>query len=248
MWRATSGCASLPRKLTMSHEIIRHLKELKLHGMAQSWPEMVGQTRLAEFDLVSFMTQLLRSKSAEREVRSIAYQMTAARFPAHRDLQGFDFAESKVDESLVRQLHTLSFLDAAHNLVFIGGPGTGKSHLATALGVEAIGKHGKRMRFNSTIELVNALELKKAAGKHGADCASAHVCRPGDSRRTGLFAVQSGRRCAAVPLAVEAVRAHQRGNYHQPWLCRTAVGLRRRQDDHSAARPPDPSLPHRRNR
>lgn len=106
----------------MSHEIIRHLKELKLHGMAQSWPELVGQTRLAEFDPVSFMTQLLRSESAEREVRSIAYQMTAARFPAHRDLHGFDFAESKVDESLMRQLYTLSFLEAAHNLVFIGGP------------------------------------------------------------------------------------------------------------------------------
>lgn len=147
----------------MSHEIVRHLKELKLHGMAQSWPEIVGQTRLAEFDPVSFMSQLLRSESAEREVRSIAYQMTAARFPAHRDLQGFDFAESKVDESLVKQLHTLSFLDAAHNLVFIGGPGTGKTHLATALGVEAIGRHGKRVRFFSTIELVNALELEKAA-------------------------------------------------------------------------------------
>ena len=128
---------------------------------------MVGQTRLAEFDPVSFMTQLLRSESAEREVRSIAYQMTAARFPAHRDLQGFDFAESKVNESLVRQLHTLSFLDAAHNLVFIGGPGTGKSHLATALGVEAIGQHGKRVRFFSTVELVNALEQEKAQGKAG---------------------------------------------------------------------------------
>ena len=65
--------------------------------MAQSWPEMVGQTRLAEFNPVSSMTQLLRSESAEREVHSIDYQMTAARFPAHRDLQGFDFAESKVD-------------------------------------------------------------------------------------------------------------------------------------------------------
>ena len=151
----------------MSHEIIRHLKELKLHGMAQSWPEMVGRPAWRSSIRVSFMTQLLRSESAEREVRSIAYQMTAARFPAHRDLQGFDFTESKVDESLVRQLHTLSFLDAAHNLVFIGGPGTGKSHLATALGVEAIGKHGKRVRFYSTIELVNALELEKAAGKQG---------------------------------------------------------------------------------
>ena len=57
----------------MSHEIVRHLKELKSHGMAQSWPEVVGQTRLTEFDPVSFMSQLLRSESAEREVRSIAY-------------------------------------------------------------------------------------------------------------------------------------------------------------------------------
>lgn len=84
--------------------------------MAQSWPEMGGQTRLTKFDPVSFMSQLLRSESAEREVRSIAYQMSAARFPAHRDLQGLDFAESKVDESLVKQLHSLSFLEAAHNL------------------------------------------------------------------------------------------------------------------------------------
>lgn len=151
----------------MSHEIIQHLRELKLHGMAQSWPELLGQTRMTDFDPEQFMMHLLRSESAEREVRSVAYQMTAARFPAHRDLHGFDFAESKIDENLVRQLHSLSFLDAAHNLVFIGGPGTGKTHLATALGVEAISKHGKRVRFFSTIELVNALELEKAAGKQG---------------------------------------------------------------------------------
>lgn len=55
----------------------------------------------------------------------------------------------------------------AQNVVFIGGPGTGKTHLATALGVEAIQRHGKRVRFHSTVELVNALEAEKAAGKAG---------------------------------------------------------------------------------
>ena len=50
----------------MLHEIVRHLKELKLHGRAQSLPEMVRQTRLVKFDSVSFMSQLLRSESAER--------------------------------------------------------------------------------------------------------------------------------------------------------------------------------------
>lgn len=151
----------------MSHEIVNQLKNLKLHGMAHTWPELVAQARIADFDPERFMVQLLKSETAEREVRSIAYQMTAARFPAHRDLNGFNFIEAKVDETLIRQLHTMSFLEAAHNLVFIGGPGTGKTHLATALGTEAINRYGKRVRFFSTIELVNALELEKAAGKQG---------------------------------------------------------------------------------
>lgn len=59
--------------------------------------------------------------------------MKAARFPAHRDLAGLDFATSAVDEALVRSLHRTAFTEAAHNVVFIGGRGTGKSHLATAL-------------------------------------------------------------------------------------------------------------------
>jgi len=51
--------------------------------------------------------------------------------------------------------------------VFIGGPGTGKTHLATALGVAGITRHGKRVRFYSTVDLVNALELEKTQGKPG---------------------------------------------------------------------------------
>jgi DNA replication protein DnaC len=57
-----------------------------------------------------------------------------------------------------------AFLDSAHNVVLIGGPGTGKTHLATSLGIEAIRMHGKRVRFFSTVELVNALEQEKAPG------------------------------------------------------------------------------------
>jgi DNA replication protein DnaC len=67
----------------------------------------------------------------------------------------------------VRQLHELRFIDSAHNVVFVGGPGTGKTHLATSLGVHAIRAHGKRVRFFSTVELVNMLEAEKAQGKAG---------------------------------------------------------------------------------
>ena len=151
----------------MSTEIVTRLKALKLHGMAANWPELVARSRHAALEPEVLLTQLLDAEGAERTVRSIAYQMTAARFPAHRDLAGFDFAASSVDEALVRQLHTTAFTEAAHNVVLIGGPGTGKTHLAAAMGIEAIRRHGKRVRFFSTVELVNLLEAEKAIGKTG---------------------------------------------------------------------------------
>lgn len=151
----------------MSIETIARLKTLKLHGMAQTWPELAARARAGDFDPERFMQELLAAESAEREVRSLSYQMKAARFPAHRDLAGFDFAQARLDEALVRRLHTAEFLACAQNVVLIGGPGTGKTHLATALGVEAIERHGKRVRFFTTVELVNALEQEKAAGKPG---------------------------------------------------------------------------------
>ncbi|WP_409993973.1 IS21-like element helper ATPase IstB, partial [Roseateles albus] len=137
------------------------------HGMAANWPELLAHCRHAALEPEALVDQLLKAEGAERQVRSIGYQMKAARFPAHRDLAGFEFGNSTVDEALVRRLHSTAFTETAHNVVFIGGPGTGKTHLATALGVEAIQRHGKRVRFHSTVELVNALEAEKAAGKAG---------------------------------------------------------------------------------
>ena len=67
----------------------------------------------------------------------------------------------------MRQLHRGEFIDDANNVVLVGGPGTGKTHIATALGVQAIEHHHKRVRFFSTVELVNALEQEKAQGRSG---------------------------------------------------------------------------------
>ena len=67
----------------------------------------------------------------------------------------------------MRQLHKGEFLDGAQNVVLIGGPGTGKTHVATALGIQAIEHHRRKVRFFSTTELVNALEQEKAKGKAG---------------------------------------------------------------------------------
>jgi len=84
-----------------------------------------------------------------------------------KDLAGFDFAASEINEATVRQLHKSAFLNAAENVVPIGGPGTGKTHIATAIVIQLIEHHRRKIRFFSTIEIVNALEQENAKGKAG---------------------------------------------------------------------------------
>ena len=150
-----------------SGAIVIMLKSLKMHGMAQAVGELTEQGSPAFEASIPILSQLLKAETAEREVRSTAYQLKTARFPTYRDLNGFDFSSSEVNEALVRQLHRCDFLEQANNIVLVGGPGTGKTHIATAIGVQAIEHHHKRVRFFSTVELVNALEQEKAQGRSG---------------------------------------------------------------------------------
>jgi DNA replication protein DnaC len=150
-----------------SGAIVIMLKSLKMNGMAQAVAELTEQGSPAFEAIIPILSQLLKAEMAEREVRSMAYQLKTARFPVYRDLAGFDFNSSEINEALVRQLHRCDFIGDAHNIVLVGGPGTGKTHIATALGVQAIEHHRKRVRFFSTVELVNALEQEKAQGKAG---------------------------------------------------------------------------------
>ena len=147
--------------------MIATFKTLKLYGMAQAVDDLAQQGSPAWHGAESVLDVLLKAEVAEREVRSINYQKKVARFPSHRDLADFDFHQSTVNEALVRSLHGGDFISDAHNVVLIGGPGTGKSHLATAIGLQAIVHQHRRVRFFSTIELVNGLEQEKAAGKPG---------------------------------------------------------------------------------
>jgi DNA replication protein DnaC len=150
-----------------SAAIVIMLRSLKMYGMAQAMSDLMEQGSPAFEAAVPIISQLLKAETAEREVRSIAYQIKAARFPAYKDLTGFDFTSSQVNEALVRQLHRCEFIDNADNIVLVGGHGTGKTHLATALGVQAVEHHRKKIRFFSTVELVNALEKEKVLGKAG---------------------------------------------------------------------------------
>lgn len=153
-------------------DLIVELKQLRLHGMAAGWAELLEQGNVEVTSSQWLLERLLLAEGTDRAVRSVSHQMNAAKFPVHRDLAGFDFDGSPVDRQLVMQLAGMTFTEGAHNLVLVGGPGSGKSHLATAIGVSGIMHHGKRVRFYSTVDLANALEQEKAQGRAGRIAAS----------------------------------------------------------------------------
>jgi DNA replication protein DnaC len=148
-------------------DIAAEFKELRLQGMVGVWTDPMEQDESAVAASQWLIEHLLQAEHTDRALRSVTHQIFAAKFPLHRDLAGFDFASSKVDQPLVRQLATLTFTDTAQNVVLIGGPGTDKTHLATAMSVSGIATKGKRVRFYSTIDLVNVLEREKRDGKVG---------------------------------------------------------------------------------
>src|ERR1700716_1166040 len=115
MSSATTRCPKSGRR-AMRHNpaagaIIIMLKSLKMHGMAQAVGELTEQGAPAFEAAIPILSQLLKAETAEREVRSTASQLKTARFPAYRDISGFDFSSSEVNEALVRQLHRCDFLE-----------------------------------------------------------------------------------------------------------------------------------------
>ncbi len=171
--------------------LVTTLKSLKLFGMAQALDELAAQASPSYQTSVPMLAALVKAEVAEREVRSVSYQMKSARFPAYRDLSGFDFTQSfPIDETLVRQLHRGDFMTQAQNIVLIGGPGTGKTHLATAIGVHAIAAptSSRSLLLHGRVGQ-RVLEPEKAVGKAGTLGAALDPCGPGRSRRTGLSAV-----------------------------------------------------------
>lgn len=119
----------------------------------------------------AFLQTLLEAEIAEREAKSLKYRIAKARFPMVKELEEFDMQNTPLDVQTLRSLSMGDFIQNTCNIVLVGGSGTGKTHLAIALGLNLVRK-GKKVVFYNAVDLTNNLEQEKAAGKTGKICNS----------------------------------------------------------------------------
>ncbi len=144
--------------------LIEQFTGLRLHGMAEAARDLIAAK--SAISLPEAMRQLIQAEQCEREVRTTQNRMRTARFPHHKDFAGFDYAQTPVEKAQIDQLCTGQFIQDRHNLILIGGTGTGKTHIATALGTELI-QRGQKIRFFDCVDLINLLIKEEGDGKAG---------------------------------------------------------------------------------
>ena len=147
-------------------DLFELMGELKLYGMRLAYDEVMTTGIKRQHEPPQIVGDLLKAEIAEKQARSIKYQLTIAKLPLAKDIDDFDFDGTPVNESLVRDLATGDFLTSQRNAVFIGGTGTGKSHLAIAIARACI-RSGVRGRFYNVVDLVNRLEAESRATRQG---------------------------------------------------------------------------------
>ena len=148
------------------HEILEMMGTLQLAGMRAAYDEIVstGMKRQQGFERV--IGALLKAEIAEKQARSIRYQMGSAKLPLAKELADIAFDGTPINEQLVHDLAGGAFLDSQRNVILIGGTGTGKSHIAIAIARSCI-RAGRKARFFNVVDLVNKLEAEIKARPPG---------------------------------------------------------------------------------
>jgi DNA replication protein DnaC len=147
-------------------QLLETMGGLKLFGMRTAYDEIIATAVKRRHGPQRVVGDLLAAEIAEKQARSIKYQLTIARLPLAKDLDDFTFDGTPVNATLVRDLAGGGFLAQERNVVLVGGTGTGKSHLAIAIARACI-RGGARGRFFNVVDLVNRLEAEGRAGRQG---------------------------------------------------------------------------------
>jgi DNA replication protein DnaC len=150
---------------TELNRIEHYLKVLSLHKISEIYKtesEKAARTKLGYQD---YLLKLLEQQVLTKVERSINRKMQIAAFPQIKRLEEFDFSfQPQINEKLIKELSNLDFLDQAKNVLFLGPPGVGKTHLAIALGIKAV-EERKRVLFYSAEKLTDELASAEVSGQ-----------------------------------------------------------------------------------
>lgn len=152
------------------------LEELKMTTALDSLDTVSQEAAAGEWSYSHFLGYLLDGELKERHRLRVKMSLQFARFPYLKRIEDFDYeAQPGVDKRLIEELRTLRFVDEGRNLIFLGPPGVGKTHLAIALGV-ALAEEGRRAYFTTAIDL--ATKLSKALHENRLPRIMKNLTRP----------------------------------------------------------------------
>lgn len=178
-------------------DVLIQLKTLKLRGVESNLDSLITEAETTKQSYLGFLQQLLKSELDNRSERRYRRNITAAHFPVIKEIQGFDFNRIKgITKTQISQLLDFSWIDKKENVLFFGSPGLGKTHLAIALGYEAISK-GYMVCFERITNLIKTLknsDIQRTAGFRLRKILKSHVLiideigyTPIDKREANLF-------------------------------------------------------------
>jgi DNA replication protein DnaC len=154
--------------MMLRENILNALSGLGFCGMKSAYDEILAAGQKHGYTTEKVLLSLLEAEVAERAGRSLRYRLHQAKFPVQKELEEYDFSfkAGQVNEAMINQLCEGRFLESNANIIFVGGTGSGKTHLSIAIGMSLIRKK-KKVRFCGVVDLVNMLEQEKLSGKGG---------------------------------------------------------------------------------
>ncbi len=149
----------------LSSEVAFLSRALRMPRIRQVAPDMAKTARAEGWDPLELLVKVLAEEVTARETHGGQNRIRAARFPQTKTLDDFDFAHQRsISRAQISHLHQLDFVREAHNVIFLGPPGTGKTHLSIALGVQAA-RRGYRVAFATATQWVTRLSEAKTQGR-----------------------------------------------------------------------------------
>lgn len=152
----------------LTAELTYLTRALKAPSMRDAFPRLAERARAENWTHEQFLAACLEREVASRNDHGGHLRVKAARFPALKSLEDFDYSHATIKREQIAHLSTLDFLTEANNVLFLGPPGTGKTHLAIALGIKAC-HAGHRVAFATAADWVTRLAEAHHAGRFAAE-------------------------------------------------------------------------------